>query len=57
MSAIFATKQDVTASATVIDIHIVRPEGWEALSATLTEAQQNFAKARQFTGEAGQKLR
>ena len=57
MSAIFATKNDVTASAKVIDIHICRPAGWEALSGQFTKAQRNFAKARQFTGEAGQKLR
>ena len=56
MSAIFATKNDVTASAKVIDIHIVRPEGWEALSGQLTKAQRNFAQARQFKGGAGQKL-
>jgi len=56
MSAIFATKDDVTASAKVINIHVVRPNGWEALKETLTAAQQNFANARQFKGEAGQKL-
>jgi len=56
MSAIFATKNDVTASAKIIDIHITRPEGWEALSRQLTQAQRNFAEARQFTGGAGQKL-
>jgi len=51
-----AAKNDVTASAKIIDIHITRPEGWEALSRQLTQAQRNFAEARQFTGGAGQKL-
>jgi len=57
MSAIFATKDDVTASAKVIDIHIVRPDGWDALKDSFSKVQQNFVDARQFTGEAGQKLR
>jgi len=57
MSAIFATKDDVTASAKIINIHVVRPTAWEELKATFTTAQQNFAKARQFVGKAGQKLR
>ena len=56
MSAIFATKDDVTASAKIIDIYIVRPSGWEALKETFSAARQNFAAARQFTGKAGQKL-
>lgn len=57
MSAIFATKNDVTASASVTDIHVLRPEDWEAFKSSLFEAQKTFADARQFTGEAGQKLR
>lgn len=57
MSAIFTAKKDVTASAQVTNIHIVRPEGWDDLRNALSQAQQNFADARQFTGEAGQKLR
>ena len=57
MSAIFVTKNDVTANAVVTDIHIVRPDGWDPLKATLSQAQQNFADARQFAGEAGQTLR
>lgn len=57
MSAIFVTKNDVTASAAIIDVHIVRPDGWEAVKATLSKAQQNFVDARQFAGQAGQKIR
>ena len=57
MSAIFATKNDVTASAKVINIHVVRPSGWETLKETLSAAQQKYAAARQFTGKTGQKLR
>jgi len=57
MSAIFAKKDEVTASATVINIHVVRPNDWGELKASFSAAQQNFAAARQFTGDAGQKLR
>ncbi|MEP3890912.1 MAG: leucyl aminopeptidase family protein [Hellea sp.] len=57
MSAIFMIRDDVTASAAITDIYILRPDGWEAVKAALSEAQKNFADARQFAGEAGQKLR
>ncbi|WP_026942373.1 leucyl aminopeptidase family protein [Hellea balneolensis] len=56
MSAIFATQDDVTASAVVKDIHVVRPESWPELKLGFSAAQQAFAEARQFTGESGQKL-
>lgn len=56
MSAIFAAKDDVTASAKVINIHVLRPKDWVDLKASLSLAQQSFATARQFAGDAGQKL-
>lgn len=56
MSAIFATNDDVTASAFVKDIHIVRPKSWSALKSSFTQAQQTFIEARQFSAEAGQRL-
>ena len=56
MSDIFATKDNVTASAKIIDIHIIRPAGWEAVKAKLSAAQQTFADARQFKAEKGQKI-
>jgi len=57
MSAIFMAKEDVTASAIVTDIHILRPKDWSTLKSTLTPAQQIFVEAQQFSGEAGQRLR
>lgn len=56
MSAIFATKDDVTASAKIIDIYAVRPQGWDALKSTLSAAQQTMSTAGQFTAKAGEKL-
>ncbi len=56
MSAIFATLNDVTASASVVPIHIVRPEGWADVKNTLSPAQQIFAAAHKFSGVRGQKL-
>lgn len=56
MSAIFATNDEVTASAKITNIHIVRPSGWGELNETLTAAHQNFAHAQQFSAAAGQKL-
>jgi leucyl aminopeptidase len=57
MSAIFATKDEVTASAKVTDIYVVRPSEWETLKEKLTPAQQKYAAARKFTGGAGQMRR
>jgi len=57
MSAIFATKEDITASAVVIDIHILRPKEWSVLKSSLTLAQQTYADTQQFSGKAGHSLR
>ena len=56
MSAIFSAKDDVTATAKVTDIYVVRPEGWDKLKVTLSLSLQNYASAHQFAGKAGQKL-
>ena len=56
MSAIFAAKNDVTASAKVINIHVVRPDEWDKLRLGLSPTLQNYASARQFAGKAEQKL-
>jgi len=57
MSAIFATKNDVTASEAILPVHIVRPNEWEAVKVGLTEVQQSFADAQQFSGGVGQKVK
>ncbi len=56
MSVIFAAPNEVTASARIIPVHIVRPKGWLDVKVQLTLPQQNYAEARQFSGACGQKL-
>ena len=38
-------------------IYICRPSEWEHIASRLTPMQQTFAKARNFSGEAGQRVR
>ena len=52
MIACFTTKSE---TATPIDV--CRPDGWNTLKESLTQAQRNFAKARNFDGAKGQRLR
>jgi len=40
-----------------LPIYVCRPEDWDELAARLTPIQRNFAKARNFSGEAGQRVR
>lgn len=40
-----------------LTIDICRPDEWEALKATLSPLQREFASARGFCGEAGQRIR
>jgi len=47
----------VTASARIISVHVVRPDGWAAVKSNLTPAQKKFADSRKFVGGRGQKLR
>lgn len=54
--ACFTTQSD-SAANDALPIYVCRPDGWNALRATLTKAQQNFASARGFEGARGQRLR
>lgn len=56
MPACFIREDQLAKDERVIEIHICRPAGWEALSEMLSESQQVFAKARHFTGKAGQRV-
>jgi len=44
-------------SASILPIYCVRPEGWQRLESTLSEIEREYAKARGFSGEAGQRVR
>ncbi|RKQ72062.1 leucyl aminopeptidase [Litorimonas taeanensis] len=43
--------------ASITPIYAVRPKDWEILKSQFDEVALNFAKARNFTGEAGQRVR
>ena len=55
----FLRRQDLQHSklADPTPIVICRPQGWELVMQSLSDAQLTFAQARGFEGEAGQKLR
>ena len=55
----FLHRQDLQHSklADPIPIVICRPDSWDAISQSLSDAQRTFAAARGFEGEAGQKIR
>jgi len=57
MSEIFVRHKDLPSDARPISVDILRPEDWERYAANLSETQRNFAQARGFSGEAGQRLR
>ncbi len=57
MSEILQALSDLKPDEVAIPIHICRPEGWAKLQTLLSDFQQTFVKARNFTGEAGQRLR
>jgi len=40
-----------------LPIYICRPDGWNDIAERLSPMQRNFAKSRNFTGEAGQRIR
>lgn len=44
-------------AASVIPIHCVRPDGWAEVKASLDDVGQNYATARGFSAEAGQRVR
>ena len=54
MSAIFTSKDQITASAKVIPLFVVRPDEWDARKEHLTDIQQAFAVAQEFSGRTGQ---
>jgi leucyl aminopeptidase len=46
--------QDVPHGEPIIPVHAVRPDDWDTLKPSLTNAQARFAVANGFAGEAGQ---
>jgi len=57
MSLLFCHLDKVPADNAVIPIYILQNDEWELFAAALPAAQYNFAKARKFTAETGQRLR
>ena len=57
MSLLFCHFNKVPADKTVIPVHVLGNDEWELFAAALPPAQFNFAKARNFTAETGQRLR
>jgi len=57
MSLLFSHIDKVPTDEAVIPVHILQNDEWELFAAALPPAQYNFAKARNFTGETGQRLR
>jgi len=56
MSAIFTTNDQITASASVIPISVLRSSDWEVCKETLPPVHQAFADAQNFKGNAGQSV-
>ena len=54
MSVIFISKDQITASAKVIPIFVVRPNEWENRKGLLTDVQLSFAEGQKFSAIAGQ---
>ena len=57
MSLLFCHLDNVPTDETIIPIYILQSDEWEPFSESLPPAQYNFAKARNFTAETGQRLR
>lgn len=53
----FIRYKDLPSDVVPVLVDVVTSETWARYSASLTEAQQVFAGERNFTGEAGQRLR
>lgn len=51
------TRNDAAGSDKALPIYICRPDGWNEVAAKLSPMQVNFAKARNFSGDAGQRVR
>ena len=56
MSAIFTTKDQITASTTIVPIYVIRPSEWEPFKETLSAPQQTYAIAQNFKAKAGQSV-
>jgi len=56
MLDIFTSVAEVS-TEDVCPIYVCRPNDWTRICETLSPMQQNFASARQFTGDAGQSVR
>lgn len=54
---LFRADNDLAGDEKPTLIHVCRPDGCDSVMAQLSEAQQTFVKARQFGGEAGQRVR
>lgn len=56
MSAIFTTKDQITASEKIIPIYVLRPDEWAGYETILTPPHYAFAAAQNFKGKAGQSV-
>ena len=54
MSVIFTTHDQITASANIIPIYVLRPSEWDTYADSLTASHSAFAQAQHFKGSAGQ---
>ncbi|WP_371396116.1 M17 family metallopeptidase [Fretibacter rubidus] len=55
----FTTRKDFDRShdGNPLPVHVCRPDGWDAVRASLSATQQAFADARGFRGDTGQRIR
>ncbi len=56
MSALFVSETGLASDIAPIPVHVCRPDDWADIKKGLTTAQQTFADARGFAGEAGQRV-
>lgn len=56
MTSIFQRLDDAR-KETAVPIYVCRPDDWKSVSAKLTPMQRKFSEARNFSGEAGQRVR
>ena len=57
MSEIFRALSDLAGHEKPLPIYVCRPDALDSVLSSLSDMQQTFAKARNFTGEAGQRVR
>ncbi len=57
MTVLYEIAADLPTRERIIPVSVLRPKVWEGFKDSLTDAQRNFAKARGFSAEAGQRLR